>query len=671
MSLAAPRGFRRAFRRLCRRPADRNYRPRLEALESRLAPSVNVLTYHNDNSSTGRNVAETILTPANVNFKTFGVLFRTKVDGNIYAEPIFESGVNITVGPSRGTHNVTFVATEHDSLYAIDADNGHILWHDSFINPSAGITPVPATDTGSGAIIPEVGITGTPVIDPMTNTLFLDANTKEVHGGSTHYVHRLHAIDVTSGAEKFGGPATIADTIKHGANFTYVSGPFVFGKGSGSIGGKITFNALRQLQRPALTLSHGVVYLAYGSHDDIDPYHGWVLGYSAQTLKLVGVFNATPNGDKGGIWMSGGRIAADAQGNLYLVTADGPFDSNLDSNGFPQDGDYGDSVLKLAVDRTTGPNNQNKNGWGLKVVDYFTPFDQSQLDIHNKDFGSGGPLLLPDSVGSPAHPHLLIVGGKDGRLYLIDRDKMGKFDPNTDHVVERLSGSAEYFGTAAYLNGMFYSVAVGEVGKAFKIHGASFNPTPASHTADACGYPGATPSISSNAALDGIVWSTVYLTDQLRAYDARDYGKELYTSAQAPGGRDDLGHVIKFTVPTIADGRVYVGTLSHLVVYGLLPKGPATQTSLPSAAVILPNFAGTALSSHFDNSPSVGMSEQPATGERLEASDKMRASAGHEDESRKTPAADRPARVHLTARDLATIDSAFSSDAAGLLSFTP
>jgi hypothetical protein len=568
-----------------------SYCPRLEALEMRLAPSANVLTYHNDNFSTGRNLSETALTPADVNAASFGKLFRTTVDGQVYAQPLYESAVNITVGPSPGKHNVAYVATEHDSAYAIDADNGQVLWQDSFIHPSQGITTVPAADTGSSDLSPEIGITGTPVIDPSTNTLFVDAKTKEVHGGNNHYVHRLHAIDMTNGAEKFGGPITIADTIFNGSSFTYVSGPFVFGSGDGNVNGKITFNALRQLQRPALTLANGTIYIAYGSHGDVDPYHGWVLGYNAHTLKLVAVFNTTPNGSRGAIWQGGGRIAVDPLGNLYFMTGNGTFDTSLNSSHFPRHGDFADSFVKLAVDPSTTPNNQNANGWGLKVVDYFTPFDEVSLSSADLDLGSGAPLLLPDSVGSTSHPHLLIGAGKAGRIYLIDRDNMGKFDPSSDHVVERQTILNMTFGTAAYLNGTFYYVAADAVGKAFTLTNASFNATPRSQTSDSFGSPGSTPSISANAGLDGIVWDIDRGSSELRAYNARNYGQELYTSSQAANNRDGLGVAVKFTLPTIVNGKVYIGTSKSLVVYGLLHT-PAAASETPTALVS--GFATTA-----------------------------------------------------------------------------
>jgi fibronectin type 3 domain-containing protein len=581
--------FRRLRRPARRQPIRNSHRPLLEALESRLAPSASVLTYHNDNVSSGANLNETLLTPGNVNSTDFGKLFKTPLDGQVYAQPLYVAGVNITSGPSRGIHNVTYVATEHDSLYAIDADNGQVLWQDSFINPGAGVTTVPNGDVASTDLTPEIGITGTPVIDSSTNTLYLDAKTKEVHGGNHHYVHKLHAIDITSGAEKLGGPVTIADTIFNGGGYSYVSGPFVFGSGDGSTGGKVNFNALRQAQRPGLTLANGNVYIAYASHGDIGPYHGWVLSFNAQTLQLNGVFNSTPNGGLGGIWGGGARVAVDPQGNLYFMTGNGTFDAGLNGSGMPGAGDYGDSFVKLAVDPTTNPNNQNANGWGLKVVDYFTPFDQARLAAGDIDQGSGGIMILPDSAGSAAHPHLLIGAGKEGRVYLIDRDNMGHYSGSTDHAVQHNTVLGGSYGTAAFFNGEFYYFGGGrQSGRAFTVGNGKFVSSPASQTPDVFGSQGATGSISANGAVNGILWGLDRNSNELRAYDASNLGNELYTSDQAANGRDQVGSVIKFSLPTIVNGKVYVGTSSGLVGYGLLSANaypPPAPTSLQATAV--------------------------------------------------------------------------------------
>jgi hypothetical protein len=556
------------------------FRPRLEELEDRRLPSVNVLTYHNDNSSTGQNLNETALTPSNVNAGSFGKLFTTPLDGQVYAQPLLVTGVNITTGSQQGTHVVIYVATEHDSVYALDAHSGAVLWRDSFTNPGGGVTTVSSTDVGSGDLSPEIGITGTPVIDPSTGTLYVDAKTKETGSGSPDYVFRLHALDLSTGAEKFGGPAVIADTAFDGTNYTYISGPAVNGTGDGSVGGQVTFNALRQHQRPGLTLVNGTVYLAFASHGDNGPYHGWVLGYNAHTLALTAALNTTPNGGLGGIWQSGGRIAADAQGNLYVMTGNGTFDTTLNVNGFPASADYGDSFLKLAPDPGSRPGSQNANGWGLKVADYFTPSDEQSLSQADADLGSGGPLLLPDSAGSAADPHLVVGAGKQGKIYLLNRDNLGKFDPATDHGVQELPGALTMaFDTPAFFNGTLYYAGNGDVGKAFSLVNATLSTNPTSQSADSFGFPGSTPSVSANGTAGGMVWNLDTGTNQLRAYDVANYANELYTSAQAAGNRDRLGSVVKFSVPTVANGMVYVGTTDSLVAFGLLPPSSSSATS--------------------------------------------------------------------------------------------
>jgi fibronectin type 3 domain-containing protein len=569
----------------------RSHRLVLEQLEPRFLPSLNVLTYHNDNASTGQNLSETALTAASVNATSFGKLFSIKVDGQVYAQPLYMSDVAITAGPAHGTtHNVIFIATEHDSVYALDADNGAVLWQDSLINPAAGITTVPSSDVNSTDLTPEIGITGTPVIDATTNTLYVDAKTKEFRGGDHHYVYRLHALDVASGADKIA-PVVIADTISNDlSTYTYVSGPTVSGIGDGNVGGVITFNALRQLQRPGLTLANGTVHLAFASHGDNGPYHGWVLGFDAATLQPTAVLNTTPNGGLGGVWQAGGRVAVDAQGFLYFETGNGTFDTTLDSQGFPNSGDYGDSFVKLAVDPTSTPSHPNQNGWGLRVVDYFTPFNQDGLNNGDVDLGSGGPLILPDSVGSAAHPHLLVGAGKEGRIYLIDRDHLGGFDPSTDHVVQELPGALTgVFSTPAYYKGALYYVSAGgDVAKTFSIGNASVSSSPTSQSAAPYGYPGSTPSISANGSTGGIVWDLDRGSNELRAYDATSYATELYTSDQAAGNRDQLGSVVKFTVPLVANGKVYVGTANSLVFYGLFAPAttaPAAPSSLTADGV--------------------------------------------------------------------------------------
>lgn len=537
------------------------------------------------------NASETLLTPTNVNVNQFGKRFSTPLDGQVYAQPLFVPGVNITTGTRQGVHDVAYVATEHDSLYAIDSDSGGVLWKDSFINPSQGVTSVPSGDTGSGDISPEIGITATPVIDAATQTLYLTAKTKEVRSGVTHYVYRLHAINLADGSEKLGGPVVIGDTAFNGG-YTNTTPIFVNGTGDGSSNGKVYFNALRAMNRPGLTLANGQLYIAFASHGDNGPYHGWVVGYNPTTLQLSAVFNATPNGGLGGIWQAGGVTAVDPQGYLYFETGNGTFDTTLNSAGFPSKGNYGDSFVKLGVDTTTNPSKQNINGWGLKVVDYFTPFNQAALNSVDRDLGSGAPIVLPDSVGSATHPHLLLGSGKEGKIYLIDRDNMGKFSPSTDRVVQTqgnaINGSLD---TPAFFNNTIYYVGgYGDVAKTFSISGGKFSSTAISSSTDSYGFPGSTPSISADGSTNGVVWTLDRSSNQLRAYEASTgFAHRLWTSAQAANGRDQLGSVVKFSVPMVAEGRVFVGTSNALVVYG----PPIAPTSKPAAPT---NLTATAQS---------------------------------------------------------------------------
>jgi hypothetical protein len=511
----------------------------IDELEPRVLLSVNVLTYHNDIGRTGQNLAETVLTPANVNAAGFGKLFTDPVDGAVYAQPLYVSGVAV---PGQGTFNLLFVATEHDSVYAFNADvPGPALWHDRFINPGAGVTTVSSADLISGAIGPEVGITGTPVIDPRTNTLYVVAFTKEVSGTTTTYVQRLHALDLATGAEKLGGPVVIQASVP--------------GSGQGSSGAMVSFNAFKQNQRPGLLLEGGVVWIAWASFDDHEPYHGWVIGYSAQTLQQVAVFNTTPQGGLGGIWESGDGPAADAAGNLYVVTGNGTFDA---SSATPPNQDYGDSFLELTP--TAG---------GVTVASSFTPFNQATLDARDEDLGSGGVVLLPDQPGP--NPHLLVGAGKEGKIYLLNRDSLGGFNPSVDNVVQELPQAlTTTFSTPAYFNSQVYWGSVGDTLKAFTLAGGLLSASPASQSSTQFGYPGTTPSISANGSADGIVWAVQNgSTAVLRAYDAGNLATELYDSNQA-GVRDLPGSGVKFVVPTIASGKVYVGTQAGAAVFGLL-----------------------------------------------------------------------------------------------------
>ena len=388
----------------------------VEALESRTLLS-SVTQYHNDASSTGQNLTEISLTPTNVNSNTFGKLSSTTVDGQVYAQPLYVPSVNITTGPYQGTHNVTFVATENDSLYAIDANTGTILWQQSFLvaEPSlanvTSVTPVSSSDVNTTDINPIIGITGTPVIDG--GYIYLAAATKQIVSGiitTPHFVYTLYKVSLSNGTYT---STVIGDTtynVKY-SNYTFNSGPYVLdpqGQGDGEVTAMINgasqnvvyFNALRANNRAALTAYDGNVYVSFASHGDNTPYHGWILGFSESSLTPTAVFNANPNGSDTGIWQGGGAISIDPQGYMYVETGNGTFDTTLNPSGFPIYGDYGDSFIKIALDSTTSQNNQNINGWGLKVVDYFTPQNQAALSSADQDLGSGGPLILPATAGS-------------------------------------------------------------------------------------------------------------------------------------------------------------------------------------------------------------------------------------------------------------------------------
>jgi len=504
-------------------------------------------TYHNHNARTGENLNETVLTWANVNQAQFGKKFSYPLDGIAYASPLYVANVLI---PGQGGHNVVYVATEHDSVYAFDAD-GLIptpLWKVSFINPPA-VTTVPSADTGDCCdLTPEVGITGTPVIDQGTGTLYVVAKTKEVVGVTTTYVQRLHALDITTGAEKFGGPAVIQASVP--------------GTGDGNDGqGNVPFNALRENQRPALLLSHGVVYIGFASHADNPPYHGWVLGYEAHTLQQVMAYNNTPNGSDGGIWQSGGGLAADSAGNIFFVTGNGTFDAN--TGGV----DYGDSIEKISA--------------GGLVLDYFTPHDQVALSAADLDLGSGAALLLPDQAGP--HPHLLVTAGKGGTIYLIDRDNMGHFNPTDDsQIVQSLpnifpnpggSNTLGNFSVAVYFNGFVYFSPVAGTIQAFQLSNGLLSTAPTSQSVATYAFPGGMLAISANGTTNGILWAVQRVgattPGVLHAFKATDLGVELYNSNQAAGSRDTLDIAAKFNIPLVANGKVYVASVSQLTVYGL------------------------------------------------------------------------------------------------------
>jgi fibronectin type 3 domain-containing protein len=594
----------------------------VEALEDRVVPSTNVLQYHMDNSSTGVNNQETILTPSNVNSSSFGKLFSTSVDGQVYAEPLYLSGANITTGPSPGTHNIVFVATENDSLYAIDADTGVVQWKDTFTDttkfPSlpgtSMMSPVNSNDVGSGDLTPEISITATPIIDAAHGVIFLESKDTEMVNNVNHYVHRLYAVNIADGS--LAASAKISDTAFTGNLSGYVSdGTYSYstdtvwtnGTGDGQIGGKIYFNGLRQMVRPGLFFDGGNVYMASASHGDNGPYHGWVIGYhydsTAHTLSLVAGFNTSPDGGLAGIWQSGVAPVVDSFGDIFFETGNGTFNANTGGHS------YGDTFLKLGIDTTTSEGNQgsNANGFGLKVLDYFTPFNQASLNGGDIDLGSGGITLLPDGIGPAGHPNLLVGAGKEGRIYLIDRGTnttngtMGGYQqgPNgTDKVVQEIPGGITgSFDSPAFFNNTLYYVGGSNTGgPSDPARAFSFNPNASngvylsqtSTSSDTFAWPGVSPTISANGTSNGIVWTLDRGTNQMRAYTASSFATELFNTSQTgPGGlNNSLGSVVKFTLPTVVNGHVYVGTSNALVVYGELntsspPGQPPSLTANP------------------------------------------------------------------------------------------
>lgn len=499
---------------------------------------VSVLTYHNDNVRDGLNSKETTLTLANVNSTQFGKIGFLAVDGLVDAQPLYLSSLNV----GGKNHKVLYVATEHDSLYAFDADSGAVLWHVSVLG--AGETT--SDDRGCGQVTPEIGVTATPVIDPSAGahgTIFVVAMSKN----GTTYFQRLHALDLASGAELGGSPVTVQAKYP--------------GSGDNNSGGYVVFDPAQYKERPGLLLLNGAVYTFWSSHCDDRPYTGWIMAYSETNLAQTRVFNIVPNGNEASIWAAGAGPAADAAGNIYFLAANGTFDTTLDVNGMPNQGDYGNAFIKLST-----------AGSGLSVADYFTMSSTVAESNVDEDLGSGGVLLLPDLKDSGGTTrHLAVGAGKDQAIYVTDRDNMGKFDPSTDHIWQEIPNGLNggEFGMPAYFNGTVYYGAVGDVLRAFSISNAKLSTLPSSQSAHSFGYPGATPSVSADGTKNGIVWVAENgSTAGLYAYDAGNLAHELYDSNQA-GGRDQFGPGNKFITPTIANGKVYVGTTNGVVVFGL------------------------------------------------------------------------------------------------------
>ena len=497
---------------------------------------VDVTTYKNDLARTGLNPNETILTTSNVNSNTFGLLRKLSVTGKVDAQPLYLSHLSI----SGTTHNVVFVATEHDMVYAFDSDSGATLWSVSVANGES-----PSDARNCGQVTPEIGVTDTPVIDRNSGThgaIYLGAMTRDSQG---NYHHRLHALDVTTGAELFGGPKEITATFP---NLT----------------GQTTFDPGQYKERPGLLLLSGILYLTFSSHCDIGAYTAWVLGYNQSTLAQTAVLNLGPNGGGPSIWMSGGAPAADSSGNIYLLNANGAFETTLDASGFPNHGDYGNSFMKISTANNT-----------LKVADYFAMSNEVSESNADADLGSGSALVLPDFIDSTnAVRHLAVGAGKDGNIYVVNRDNMGKFSASSNNIWQELTGALPggIWSTPAFFNNTVYYGAVSGPLRAFPVSAAKLALSPSSQTGITFTYPGTAPAVSSNGTSNGIVWAHENTNPAvLHAYDATNLTHEFYNSNQAASSRDQCGPGNKFITPTIADGKVFLATQNSVCVYGLLP----------------------------------------------------------------------------------------------------
>jgi hypothetical protein len=481
-----------------------------------------VFTYHNDLTRDGVNSKEYALNTSTVKAATFGKRFACSIDASAYAQPLWVA--NVAIG--GGTHNVVITATQHDTVYVFDADASpcQTYWSKSLL--SSGETWVSSGDVGTQDITPDIGIVGTPVIDPGTKTIYVVAKSKN---GSTFH-QRLHALSLIDGTEKFSGPTDIAFTS-----------------------GGIAFSPLRENDRCGLALVNGVVYIAYASHGDQPTYYGWVVGYNASTLAFTGAYNDDPGGGFGGIWMAGGAPAADSSNNLYVITGNGNFDGT--SN-------FGDSFLKLSTGST------------ISMTSFFAPSDQASLNGSDLDLGSGGAAILVDAPLAP-FPRLVIGGGKEGKLYLLSRDSLGGNTSTDSGAVQTFSvGNGVYSTPAFWQNNLYVGGSSGHVKAfAFNTTAGMFTTTPSSQSPGTFGFPGSTPSISSQGTSNGIVWTTERVSGSasvLHAYDATNLGTELWNSNNSAS--DHAGQSVKFTVPTVANGKVYVGTAGEISVYGLSPN---------------------------------------------------------------------------------------------------
>ena len=506
-----------------------------------------ITTYHDDIARDGLNAQEIILTLSNVNSTQFGKIGFDAVDGLVDAEPLYLA--NVTAGGQL--RNVLYVATEHDSVYAFDADSGEQIWKTSIL--ASGETT--SDNRGCSQVTPEIGITSTPVIDRKLGadgTLFVVGMSKDAGG---NYHQRLHALDIVTGAETGGSPVEISASYP--------------GTGDSSSNGNVLFEPGQYKERAALLLLNGNVYLTWASHCDFRPYTSWVMAYGESSLQQTQVLNLTPNGSEGAVWMAGDGMAADSGGNLYFLDANGTFDTTFDLNGFPSQSDFGNAMIKLSTSGT------------LAVADYFETYNTVTESDDDEDLGSGGEVLLPDQTDTlGAVHHLIVSAGKDGNIYLADRDDMGKFSPSgpiDPNIYQEVTGelSGGVFSTPAFFNGVLYYGGVGEALKAFPLTNAMLATTPSSQSTATFSYPGTTPSVSANGTQNGIVWaleSSMSAPAVLHAYDAANLAHELYNSTQAASGRDSFGNGNKYIAPLVVNGKVYVGTQTGVAVFGLLAQ---------------------------------------------------------------------------------------------------
>ena len=504
------------------------------------AAGTDVVTYKYDVMRTGQNLAESTLTPSNVTSSTFGKLRNLMVDGLVDAQPLYLSKLTV----AGATHNVVFVATEHDSVYAFDADTGTILWQVSLL----GGGETTSDDRGCSQVTPEIGITSTPVIDRNAGahgTMYVVAMTKDA---SSNYHQRLHALDVTTGQEMAASPTEITATF-----------------------GATTFAPGQYKERAALLLSNGTIYTTWASHCDDGPYGGWIIALNESTLAITSALNVALGASGSGyasqgpsIWMSGGGPAADSAGNVYVLTANGRFETTLNAGGFPSGGDYGNSFVKIS-----------SSGGTLAVADYFAMSGEVAESTDDVDLGSGGVMLLPDMTDANGTVrHLAVGAGKDGNLYVVDRDNMGKFTSVGNNIWQELDGvlGGGVWSTPAYFNSTIYYGPQGGPLKAFSVTNALLSSSPTSQTSTQFTYPGTFPVVSANGTANAIVWAYENTSPAvLHAYAASNLATELYNSNQASNGRDQFGAGNKYIAPVVADGKVFVATTNSVAVFGLLP----------------------------------------------------------------------------------------------------